>query len=585
MLGETGDWDGALSRITTMINGGQDPVEGLAHGFASGGLVEAYARQIEAEYGVELGMALPTLLGALSGATQGGFEAPMLHDLTQGGHDLYTWTPLVVQFIGIAEAGQSKSTVLKEVNGSLRFALDRKGLDHRRQLVADARAQAVKAHEAQVGGDFDKEVVGAVYSGGLCPSSVTDSGTQEGIKKALATNGGHRMILTAEPDVLGEISQYQGKGKSGSLGLMLRGWGQEDLDSDRVSDPQSAREPSLPFVILTQPESFTEFTGGGEVRDRFVDRGVFSRTLLCKAERTPVVDKFEAWMSVLDGELAPVDTAMATPLGAMREQMQAAMDRLVERTNAYRVSKGIESAWKNAVAKYEWLQRPTEIKRQRLAIYDKSDPAARKAALLVMLKMQRLRAQLRGAVAAAEAHNPGIAQLLDPLALRYVDHTMRIASLMSLADDPDAVSIDVGYMEDVATRVMPWLWANWWKVMADRLEESGRVFVETQTLKNPKGVELSGGPKLLRAMVNLENGAGLAAAEGFLPSAIFKIASNWMPTRSGNNPYFRVELKRIEAEGLVEVVPGSATTNASHTVSTARYRLTAAGRAKVGASV
>jgi hypothetical protein len=73
MLGETGDWDGARSRIT-----GHDqrrrrtPLEGLPAGYGSKRLIEAYARQIEAEYGVELGMALPVMLGGLSGAAQGG---------------------------------------------------------------------------------------------------------------------------------------------------------------------------------------------------------------------------------------------------------------------------------------------------------------------------------------------------------------------------------------------------------------------------------------------------------------------------------------------------------------------------------
>jgi hypothetical protein len=132
-LGETGDWQGAVNRIVGMINNKADvdPLEGgLPLGYGSGRLLEAFARELESEHQMELGMALPVLLAAFSGATQGGFSVPMVRKVKP--HPVYLWVPTVMQFLGLAEAGQQKSTLLGEVAPALKKALDREGADDRR---------------------------------------------------------------------------------------------------------------------------------------------------------------------------------------------------------------------------------------------------------------------------------------------------------------------------------------------------------------------------------------------------------------------------------------------------------------------
>jgi hypothetical protein len=150
----------------------------------------------------------------------------------------FTWTPLVVQFIGIAEAGQSKSTLLKEINGPLRYALDRKGADHRRALVErpGRRPRPSTSRRWSATDDRRQHRWTRSTTAALCPSSVTDQGTQEGIRKNLiqataGTGDPHRRARRAAA----RSASTSSKVASGSLGLMLRGWGQEPLDGPTAS--------------------------------------------------------------------------------------------------------------------------------------------------------------------------------------------------------------------------------------------------------------------------------------------------------------------------------------------------------------
>jgi hypothetical protein len=568
-LGETGDWDGAVKRITNLINGdGEDPLEGaLPEGYGSDRLLERFARQFEGDYGMELGMTLPTLLAGFSGATQGGFVAPMVQKLKP--REL-VWTPLVFQFMGIAEAGQQKSTLLKEVAEPLHKALDRVAADERRHLV-DKWREAAKADFGAKGIAVDAQD-GAwtqVYEGGLCTSSITDQGTPEGIRNNLIEHGGHRVILTAEPDVLREISAYSKGNSGGSIGLLLRGWGQENLAVDRAGAKALAiREPSLPYVIMVQPESFVRYTGGGDGNDDFVDRGVFSRVWLWRAERTPILDEFaevgeEDWLGDGAGDFLDQVSAMSV----LREKLESRMTAVALRTNEYRAAKGVEQAW--AASRQLWMPRPVELSRERLE-FEGLD------GLKAHVKVQRMRAMLRQAVREADGLAPGQATVLDPMAVRFTDHVTRIAALLSLADDPGSTSVDTGHIEDVATRLMPWLWSGWWRVMRERLEENSRTFVAESLLKNAKGKDLTGGGALRAALAKLgEN--GVASTGGFTPSEIFKVVKSRMPKtmRSGITEHLRKELLALVAEGQVEAVPGIVDATGQPSL---RYRLTVAGQ-------
>lgn len=569
-LGETGDWDTATARIVKMINGGDDPLEGaLPEGYGSGRVVEGFARQFEADYGVELGLSIPSLLVGVSGAAQGAFTAPIMVKVKPRE---VIHTALVMQFIGIAEAGQQKSTLLKEITEPLRAAVDTVAADERRTLAVKWR-EAEKAKFGDKGNSVDSNTAAweKVYSGGICSSSLTDQGTPEGIRNNIVRQGGHRVVLTAEPDILREISAYAGPGAGGgSIGMLLRGWDQDDLAVDRVSnDALYVREPSLPYAILVQPESFVTYTSGHGGHDDFVDRGLFSRAWLWRAERVPVMDDFgdELLDTADDYDL---DTLMASDMNSAREKLADRMATLALRGNEYRMSKGLEQAWKATGADL-WMPRPKVVHRTRLG-FDGVE------GVKMHLKVQRMRVALRRAVQEADAVAPGTGTLLDPLAQRFTTHVMRMAALLSLADDPGALAVDTGHMEDVATRIIPWLWSGWWRVLKNRLEENSRTTVAEQVLKNPKGIDLSGADKVLGALVKLEKKAGLAAEAGFLPWEITKVAARSFPRgETGVGARLRGALVDLVGEGLAEAVPGSEAADATGKA-TVRYRITQAGR-------
>lgn len=575
-LGECGDWDAAAARIVAMINGAEDPLEGaLPEGPGSGRLLEAFARQFEADYGVELGLSLPSLMTGFTGAMQGGFTAPVMVKVKPRE---VIHTAVVMQFMGIAEAGQQKSTLLKEVMDPLRSAVDKLAADERRQTALAWREQA-KAAFGDKGNSVDGNAAlwEKVYAGGICGSSVTDQGTPEGIRNNIVRMGGHRVILTAEPDILREISAYANKGSGGgSIGLLLRGWDQEDLSVDRAgTDALYVREPSLPYAILVQPESFTKYTGGADGSDDFVDRGLFSRTWLWRAERVPVMDEFgEEELAGLEA-VGSFDDIPASALNALREKLAGRMAVVAQRSNDYRVSKGLEQAWKATGADL-WMPRPKTVQRERLGF----DGVA---GLKTHLKVQRMRVALRRAVREADALSPGAATIIDPLAQRFTAHVMRMAAILSLADDPGATVVDTAHMEDVATRLIPWLWSGWWRVLRNRLEENAKTMVAEAVLKNPKGIDLSAGAKVLRALARMEKKGGVAAMDGFRPSDIFASAKASFPKseRSGINGLLRKELDRITAEGLVELVAGSQAEDVTGKVGPGRFRLTTMGRAEV----
>lgn len=576
-MGECGDWASATARIVSMINGGEDPLEGLLpEGFGSSRLLEDFARQFEADYGVELGLSLPVLMTGMCGAMQGGFTAPIMIKVKPRE---IIHTAVVMQFMGIAEAGQQKSTLLKEVMDPLRLAVDKVAADERRATSLAWREKAKKSFgDKGVNVDANEQAWEKVYAGGICSSSITDQGTPEGIRNNIIRQGGHRAIMTAEPDVLREISAYANKGSGGgSIGLLLRGWDQEDLSVDRASnDALYVREPSLPYVIMVQPESFAKYTGGQDGSDDFVDRGLFSRTWLWRAERVPVMDEFgDELLDLSEGTDGGGTGLVASPMNVAREKLTDRMSTVALRSNDYRISKGLEQAWRASSADL-WMPRPTLVQRERLGF----DGVA---GMQMHLKVQRMRVALRRAVMEADMVSPGLATVIDPLAQRFTSHVMRMAAILTLADDPGATVVDTAHMEDVATRLIPWLWSGWWRVLRNRLEENAKTMVAEGVLKNPKNIDLSGGAKILRALVRLEKKSGIAAMDGFRPSDIFASAKASFPKaeRGGINGLLRKELDRMVGEGMAELVSGSQVEDVTGKVGPGRFRLTAMGRAEI----
>lgn len=576
-LGETGDWQGAVERIVATVGGGADPLEGsLPEGYGTGTLLEQMARQLEADKGIELGMSLPSLVAAFSGATQGGFLVPLPYvDPETKQVNRGDSAPVVVQFMGIAEAGQQKSTLLKEIVEPLKTALDREAAGHRRTIVDKWRQAAMDAWAkgSESGNKLDE--TGAwekVYNGGLCTSSTTDQGTPEGIRNNIVRHGGHRVILTAEPDVLMEVSQYANKGTGGSIGLFLRGWGQEDLAVDRAgTDALYAREISLPYVILLQPDSFVAHTGAGAKGDDFVDRGFFSRCWLWRAERAQVAEEDDDWdFADLDLDAVALSKMVATPFLALREQFQASMVRVAERSDEYRVSKGLEQAWRES--KVLWMPRPKEVHRELLELEGGDG-------LKAVLRVQKMRKLIMAAVRDRDAGEAGTAKLIDPLAVRFTDHVMRWAAVLTLAGDPDAKAVDTDHIEDCATRLMPWLWAGWMRVMRERLEHTAQTSFEDDLMKNPQQHDLRPRRQLMRSLNKLMLSNGPAAGAGFTASQIFEGPRSAMRKQGSGSgavtTLLNKELAALVELGLVEVV-STGQANAAGKVF-GRYRMTAAG--------
>jgi Protein of unknown function (DUF3987) len=570
-LGESGDWQGAVTRISKIIAGEEDPLEGaLPEGYASGMLLEQLSRQLEADRGIELGMTLPSVVSAFSGATQGGFLVPLpFIDPETGKLNQGSTAPIVCQFVGIAEAGQQKSTLLKEIVEPLKTALDREAAEHRRTIVEKWRKAAMDQFGA-TGGTVDQDAAAweKVYNGGLCTSSLTDQGTPEGIRNNIVRHGGHRVILTAEPDVLMEVSQYANKGTGGSIGLFLRGWGQEDLAVDRAgTEALYAREISLPYVILLQPDSFVNHTGAGGKGDDFVDRGFFSRTWLWQAERTVAAEVDDDW-DFGDLNLAEAfGTPFASPFTALREQMTESMVAVATRSNEYRVSKGLEQAWRES--KVLWMPRPKEVHRERL---DMDGPDGLRA----VLRVQKMRALIRQAVAERDAVERGAAKLIDPMAVRFTDHAMRWAANMTLAADPESKTVDTALIEDVATRILPWLWSGWMKVMRSRLEHKAQEDYEESFLKNPQQHDLRPGKQILKALLKLQDmDAAGGMVGGWTASKVFEGPRSAMRKQGKSSGAITVllnkELDRLVGEGLVEKT-GSGEASASGKAF-GRYRL------------
>lgn len=560
-----GSWAAATKRIVTMIKKGIDPLEGmLGEGYGTDRLLERHSRLFAEANNVDVAMILPVLLTAYSGATQGSFLAPIYSEDWTPNH-----VPLVFQFLGIAESGARKSTVIREGKQSLERALA-KGVIARRQACTLMKQQAIEAAgHAGTAVDSFAALYDKVYDGGICASTLTDGGTQEGIRNKLIGNGGHRVLITGESDVLQEVSKYQ-KG-AGSLGLFVRTWDQETLSIDRANESAHLYMPeaSLPFLIFVQPNAFAEHTAPGpKGYDEFTDKGVFGRAWLWRMPKPEIPAGFQFKPKPEVGE--------GSALLMTRLLSQERMETLVERSNPYRMAKGIRYAWEVTPGAATALKEPAEVHRELLELDGDAGVAA-------FVRVQNMLLDLRRALEEADEEDRGLAHQYHPLVARFTDHTMRLAALLSLTDDPGATAVDTAHIEDVATRLMPWLWSGWVSVMGERRAANLDEVIEEQTLKNPKGLDLSKQAALLRVMAQMTSDSGpVGLSEGFpkrdiTVKARYKIRG-WkkIPGLSG---LLGAALEEMANEGtLVQRITGQGAVNSAGIVYDT-FKLTAQGLA------
>jgi Protein of unknown function (DUF3987) len=564
-LGETGDWNGATERIINMIRNGAetDPLGGgLPWGYGADRTLEKHARLFAESNSVDLAMIMPVLLTAYSAATQGAFLAPLYSEDWTPNH-----VPLVFQFFGIAESGARKSTVIKEGKQPLEAAMT-EGVVHRQKLCSQWKAEALKAAE-HLGLSVDKFGVlyDKIYGTGICPSTFADSGTQEGVRNKLVFNGGHRVVITGESDILREVGSYSKNG-GGSLGLMIRGWDQDVISVDRAAENSHLyiAEGSLPFLIFVQPSSFNEFTKpNAQGYDEFLDKGVFGRAWLWKMPKPVVPEGFVFKPKPKNGELSPL--AQARIVTAERLAL------LVERSDEYRARKAIHWAWEREGGAAAGLEEPERSKRELLTLDGQSGVEA-------FVRVQNMLLDLRRALEAEDAMDPGISAQFHPLVARFTDHVMRLAALLSLADDPGATAVDTQHIVDVATRLMPWLWSGWVEVMDFRRTAVVEEIVAESSLKNLAGVDLTMGAKVLGALARLEADHGPSAVGGFKGSEVTGKARNLIPPskRKGVDKVLRKVLETMADDGkLVQRLTTGGQKDAFGKVAPT-FRLTPAGQ-------
>ena len=573
---DTAAFEAATARIIKMINGGAaDHMEGLlVEGYGSSKVIERHARLFAEANDLDVAMIFPVLLAAFSGATQGAFTAPLFTE---------DWTPnpvpLVFQFFGIAESGARKSTVIKEGKGPLEAAMTR-GTMLRRAWCTDLGKKALAAAEAaaaaQVGGNtvVDGPVWDKVFAGGVCPSTLTDSGTPEGIRDKLVTHGGHRVLLTGESDILREVGGAYAKGAGGgTLGLFVRGWDQETISVDRTGNAHiHMPEASFPFLVFVQPNSFARYTAvTPEGYDEWTDKGVFGRAWLWQMPKPSIPTGFQFKAKAPSDK--PTELMMARILTLQQ------MERLVERSNEYRSAKGIRQAWSatqgadQAIAE-KYLPVP---EREALEL----DGADGEAAFVAV---QNMLLALRRALAEADATDHGISYQYHPLVSRFTDHVMRLSAMLSLADAPDTLTVDTAHITDVAVRLMPWLWSGWVEVMDLRRNLNAETVIADAMLSNKNFTPVGEDEAVLQALFALSQASGPAAEAGFLGTQVTDRARAILPRQKKQMPgisrVLRASLEKLADEGqmVARQIPVEAKTDAAGRKS-AHFKLTAAAYA------
>ena len=575
MAVDTGAFEQATARIVKMIKGGgADHHEGLlVEGYGSQKTIERHARLFAAANDLDVAMILPVLLTAFSGATQGAFTAPLFTE---------DWTPnpvpLVFQFFGIAESGARKSTVIKEGKGPLEAAMTR-GTVLRRQWCSNLVEVAVKAAtDANPGNNKvsdNRPVWDKTFQGGVCPSSLTDSGTPEGIRDKLVTHGGHRVLITGESDILREVGGAYSKGNAGgTLGLFVRGWDQETISVDRTGNAHLYMpEASFPFLVFVQPNSFERHTAvTQDGYDEWTDKGVFGRAWLWRMPKPTIPEGFK-----LKGKKAEVK-GQVSPLMEARLLSLQQMERLVERSNEYRAAKGIRYTWlatgADAVIEEQYLPVP---EREALELDGDAGAEAFEA-------VQNMLLALRRALAEADATDPGVSYQYHPLVSRFTDHVMRLAALLSLADAPDTLTVDTAHIIDVAVRLMPWLWSGWVEVMDLRRNMNAETVIADAMLSNKTFAAVGEHEAVLQALFALSSASGPAAEAGFLGSEVTNRARAILPRQKKKLPgisrVLRDSLEKLASEGqmVTRHIPVDAKSDAAGQKA-ARFKLTPAAYA------
>lgn len=521
-----GPWSKIYTRMAADIQGqgheaaGEDlPLPTVPGAFVTP--VEAYARAVP---DMSLKLSLPVALAAYSVAGQGAYwmNLPL-----RGGAKLEV--PMIFQSTVIAPSGYGKSTVLNPLVKIL-DQLNYRGIVARKKIATElADAVIMKLSDDGMSSAGEEEKVRKIYSHGACKRLTLDSGTPEGVRSALVSGGSMAGIMTAEPDILREISGYAKDG--GTYRYLLDGWGGDKISVVRAEKSMLIPRCCLPYCIVVQPIAFEQFNKSargnedqGVSSDSAVGRGLYGRSWMLRVgwDAKPK----EAFGLVSDHGLE---------MGQVSDLMQAQimlgdrMEELARRADEYRARMGITIGWEEAaMTDLEGLVPHPDLP---APVWLTLAPDA----LMDYACIHNLRLALIDLVSELELQAPGTDRLFMPMVSRLVQHIMRLAMELQLAFDPQSSEVEKWAVRDAGSRIVPWLFGEWCREMKAYAEAATVAMAEAEIKKNPRGIDLTPEGSMVRAIHKLraDLNADLDADDHtFRKADVVDRALSWHPSSS-----------------------------------------------------
>lgn len=514
-------WAAMYSRMTNAMLGTGSLAVGDP-GLPEGGwenvtVLEKYARAITETSSPEISLALtfPMALVACSVAQQG---ALWLKIAQPGGHSLKV--PGILQATLIAPSGYGKSNALDPLV-EMMDSLNRAGITRRKKMVnvwsdAEIQKQTAKISTAKgvaaspSAGAVDEKGIRALYQFGLCKRLTLDSGTPEGIRRALLRGGGVGGIMTAEPDVLREISGYAKDG--GTFRWLLDGWGGAKIGVARGDREMVVPRAALPYCIVVQPSSFDQFNQsriekeGGT--DSAIGRGLYGRSWLVR---------IEGWKSagLAFGMGAQGNTQI---VGKALAGIELALEKIMRRTDEYRAKMGVVIGWEDAASRDE--EGDTGVPPLPEQVWMELAPDA----MFDYTMLQNVRLAFIEDVSIAEASRPGLEKILMPMVTRITQHALRLAMALQLSVDPDAEVVEKWALRDATMRLLPWLIEHWAAEMHRYHLDGMQALLEFEVRNNIKAEDLTFESRVLKALSKVVDGKGGGAEATFTRSEVIRKA-------------------------------------------------------------
>ena len=518
-----GPWADAAQRIAVTMIDGVDPRDlELPIGPFSELGVERYAREYCAAAGnAHLGVVYAVAAVGVCTATQGAWTT--LCPLHSGG---WLEVPTIQYAMAVADSGVGKSTILDAARKPVARALAA-GVRWRTDRMAEYRSQAERAarerlpEDIGVGARLESKQFAAVYTAGICPTTMVKDPTMEVLGQILVTNGGHGTVASAEAEIFRAMTAYNSDG--GSLSLLLDQWSQESISTFRVTRGATEMDDvSLNLVVLFQSDVFADVTGGVNGRagggDSFIQRGVFGRAHVIRAPHLGGYEQLAAHYAddadeefVGDGMTRP--SGEKTALGWALHDYEEGLQALVEESNVYRSSKAMHRAWRLGLIEHgadHQVGEPALPVRHEM----KLDARGRRAYRAV----QRMRLYIESCLA-DDRVDPDVRAVFQPLAARLTQHVMREAAMISLGAGYRVVSADA--ILEAATRLVPWRVALTADALLTRQAEVTTTLMAQAALSNPTNIDTSPKGIVARHLAELAaRGTARQRGDGFTRGAI-----------------------------------------------------------------